>query len=383
MQYAIQAKKIITATAELTDKVIVIKEGKINQLCDQLPPDCEHIVIKQGYVCAGFIDVHIHGRAGADVMDDDPKAIETIAQALPQTGVTGWIGTTVSAPLDYIYAAMARMKNYINNPQNGAELLGSFMEGPYFTEPHRGSHPTQYLCPPTIEQLEQLTQAAGDSLLRVAIAPEIENANEAIDWLVNKGIKVVIAHTNASYEQVQQAAQRGADSAAHLFNGMSALHHRTPNCCGAVLYNQQILAEIIADGIHVHPAILNLAYRIKSYKKMVLITDCMRAGGLPDGEYTLGIQTVRVTDGQAKTFDGSLAGSTCSLDQALRNMVFKAGVPTWEAIQMMTSVPAKYLGLSHRIGDLAQGLDANIVVLNDDLQVKGTMVKGKWLYNQI
>lgn len=382
MRYAIQAKKIITATAELNDKVLVIEQGKISQICDQLPPDCEHIIIKQGYVSAGFIDVHIHGRAGADVMDDDPNAIATIAKALPQTGVTGWVGTTVSAPLDYIYASMQRMKAYIDAPQQGAELLGSFMEGPYFTEPHRGSHPTKYLLSPTIEQLEQLVQAAGGTLLRVAIAPEIDNAHQAIDWLVARGIKVVVAHTNASYEQVTEACRRGADSAAHLFNGMSALHHREPGCCGATLY-QDMLAEIIADGIHVHPVVLNLAYRMKSYKKIMLITDCMRAGGLPDGEYTLGIQTVRVANGQARTFDGSLAGSTCSLDQALRNMVFKANVPVWEAVQMMTYVPAKYLGLDQRIGHIAEGLTANLTVLDDDLQVKATMINGQWLYNQL
>ncbi|TCJ95866.1 N-acetylgalactosamine-6-phosphate deacetylase [Volucribacter psittacicida] len=382
MRYAIQAKKIITATAELNDKVLVIEQGKISQICDQLPPDCEHIIIKQGYVSAGFIDVHIHGRAGADVMDDDPNAIATIAKTLPQTGVTGWVGTTVSAPLNYIYASMQRMKAYIDAPQQGAELLGSFMEGPYFTERHRGSHPTKYLLSPTIEQLEQLVQAAGGTLLRVAIAPEIDNAHQAIDWLVARGIKVVVAHTNASYEQVAEACRRGADSAAHLFNGMSALHHREPGCCGATLYHD-MLAEIIADGIHVHPVVLNLAYRMKSYKKIMLITDCMRAGGLPDGEYTLGIQTVRVSNGQARTFDGSLAGSTCSLDQALRNMVFKANVPVWEAVQMMTYVPAKYLGLDQRIGHIAEGLTANLTVLDDDLQVKATMINGQWLYNQL
>lgn len=387
MPYAIGAKRILTASGQLKDKVIVIQDGKISQICDKPPSDYPHIMIEQGYVCAGFIDVHIHGRAGADVMDASTQALTKIAQALVQTGVTGWVGTTVSAPLEYIYKAMATINAY-RQQQNattplGAELLGGFMEGPYFTEKYRGSHPTQYLCPPTIEQLQQLLAVAGDSLLRVAIAPEIDNAEKAITWLVKQGIKAVIAHTDASYEQVQQAAKLGADCAAHLFNGMSALHHRNPNCCGAVLYNQEILAEIIADGIHVHPAVLNIAYRLKGYQKMLLITDCMRAGGLADGEYTLGIQKVQVSQGQARTADGSLAGSTCSLDQALRNMVFQANVPIWEAVQMMTAIPAQYLGLSQRIGDIATGLEANLVVLDEQLKVNATMIKGQWVYNQM
>lgn len=233
--------------------------------------------------------------------------------------------------------------------------------------------------PPTIPQLEELLQISDRTLLRVAIAPEIENAEPAIKWLVENGVKVSVAHTNAIFEQVTKAYYLGADCGVHLFNGMSALHHREPSCTGAVLYHD-MLAEIIADGIHVHPAVLNLAYKLKTYRRMVLITDCMRAGGLPDGEYTLGVQTVRVENGQARTFDGSLAGSTCSLDQALRNMVFKADVPVWEAIQMVTTIPATYLGVADRIGDIAVGKEANFTLLNKELRVQATYIQGEQVY---
>lgn len=382
MRYAIQADTVITAAGAIK-KFVVIKNGIIEQLCDELPEDCECISFPDCYLSAGFIDVHIHGRAGADVMDQQTDTLDIIASALPKTGVTAWVGTTVSAPWDTIISSMVCMREYIKtNNQCGAELLGSFMEGPYFTERHRGSHPIQYLMPPTLEQLQELVEVADSTLLRVAIAPEIKGAEKAIKFLTEKGIKVAIAHTDATFEQVTAAYYLGADCGVHLFNGMSGLHHRKPGCCGAVLYHD-MFAEIIADGIHVHSAVLTLAYRLKHYQKMMLITDCMRAGGLADGEYTLGVQTVKVENGQAKTFDGSLAGSTCSLDQALRNMVYQANVPIWEAIQMITSVPAQYLRLNHRIGDIKPGLDASFTILDKDLNVKATMVKGKWVYRSV
>lgn len=195
----------------------------------------------------------------------------------------------------------------------------------------------KYLKAPTISELETLLESAGDSLLRVAVAPEAQGSIEAIDWLVNRGIKPSVAHTAATYEQTSDAFLHGADCGVHLYNGMTGLHHREPGCCGAVLYHD-VLAELIADGIHVHPVMMQLAYRMKGYQQLALITDCMRAG-LPDGDYTLGAQTVSVTQGQAKTADGSLAGSTCSLDSALRNMVQLAHVPEWEAVQMATAIP--------------------------------------------
>lgn len=380
MRYAIYAGKVITSSAELLNKYVVVNQDKIESILDDVPTDCDIHYYPDSYLSAGFIDVHIHGRGGADVMDEDNNALATIAQALPSTGVTGWVGTTVSAPWVNIISSMRRMRDYIQTgQQQGAELLGSFMEGPYFTERHRGSHPTQYLMPPTIAQLEELLTVSDRTLLRVAIAPEIDNAEEAIKWLVAHGVKVSSAHTNATFEQVSKAYYLGADCGVHLFNGMSALHHREPGCTGAVLYHD-MLAEIIADGVHVHPVVLKLAYQLKTYKRMVLITDCMRAGGLPDGEYTLGVQTVRVEDGQAKTFDGSLAGSTCSLDQALRNMVFKADVPAWEALQMVTTIPAHYLGVIDRLGDIAVGKQANLTLLDSQLNVQATIIKGEKVF---
>lgn len=380
MRFALVADEIYTPNGIELNQVVIIDDGKIAEITTTLPTDCEVIYLPGQSLMPGFVDIHIHGRHGHDVMDATDAAYDGIAAALPATGVVAWVGTTVTAAWDDIITSLSAMRSYIAAGQNqGAELLGSFLEGPYFTERHRGSHPIALLKSPEQSELEQLKQVAGDSLLRVAIAPEADDAMASIKWLKENNIKTSVAHTNANFAQVTEAFELGADCGVHLFNGMSGLHHREPGCCGAVLYHD-MLAELIADGIHVNPVMMQLAYRMKGYQQIALITDCMRAGGLSDGEYQLGAQMIQVTDGEARTADGSLAGSTCSLDQALRNMVFATQVPAWEAVQMATSVPAQYLGLADRLGSIAVGMDASLTVMNKELQVQGTLIKGEWAF---
>ncbi|MGO2509872.1 MAG: N-acetylglucosamine-6-phosphate deacetylase [Vibrio hibernica] len=380
MRYALRSDRVFTPLGIESDLYVVINNGKIEALTPEKPSNCDITLLPGLSIMPGFIDIHIHGRHGADVMDSTDEALQHIADALPQTGVTGWVGTTVTAPWKDILQSLQKIRHFVEQRQtHGAELLGSFLEGPYFTEAHRGSHPPAYLKSPTISELEELYQAAGKSMIRAAVAPEASGAMEAITWLIDHQIKVSVAHTNATFEEVTEAYQRGADCGVHLFNGMSGLHHREPGCCGAVLYHD-MLAEIIADGIHVNPVVMQLAYRMKGYQKMALITDCMRAGGLDDGEYQLGAQTITVTNGEARSSCGSLAGSTCSLDQALRNMVFESQVPEWEAVQMASFVPATYLDIADRVGSIAIGMEANMTIMNEALEVQGTLVRGDWAY---
>ncbi|MDX2321968.1 MAG: N-acetylglucosamine-6-phosphate deacetylase [Moritella sp.] len=380
MRFALVADEVYTPNGIELNQVVVVEDGKIAEITTTVPTDCEVINLAGQTLMPGFVDIHIHGRHGHDVMDATDAALDGIAQALPATGVTAWVGTTVTAPWQDIITSLTKMRSYIEVGQDqGAELLGSFLEGPYFTERHRGSHPSRLLKSPEDGELEQLKAVAGESLLRVAIAPEADDAMASIKWLTDNNIKTSVAHTNANFAQVTEAFELGADCGVHLFNGMSGLHHREPGCCGAVLYHD-MLAEIIADGIHVNPVMMQLAYRMKGYKNIALITDCMRAGGLEDGPYQLGAQIVNVKNGEARTEDGSLAGSTCSLDQAVRNMVFASGVPAWEAVQMASSVPANYLGLADRIGSIVVGMDASFTIMNKELQVQSTLIKGIWAY---
>lgn len=380
MRYALIADRVFTADGIEENIAVVVENGKIIAVTKDFPTDCELIKLDGLSLLPGFIDIHIHGRAGADVMDATPQALQQIANALPETGVVAWVGTTVTAAWQDIINALAAVRSYTDKKQEqGAQLLGSFLEGPYFTEPQRGSHPPAYLKSATISELEEIKAAAGDSLIRVAVAPEGPGGMEAIQWLTDHSIRTSVAHTDATFEQITEAFNLGADCGVHLFNGMSGLHHRKPGCCGAVLYHD-MLAELIADGVHVDPVMMQLTYRMKGYQNIALITDCMRAGGLADGDYQLGAQIITVTNGEARSPCGSLAGSTCSLDQALRNMIFKSHVPEWEAVQMASSVPAKYLGLEHRLGTIAVGLDASFTIMNNDLQVQATIINGHWEY---
>ncbi|WP_407083348.1 N-acetylglucosamine-6-phosphate deacetylase [Photobacterium leiognathi] len=378
MRFALHPQRIFTPTGIAYNQYVIVNDGKIEAITETKPLDCDVTELEGQTLVPGFIDIHIHGRAGADVMDATPQALQTIADALPKNGVVAWVGTTVTAPWQDIINALQQVREFCQQPkQVGAKLLGSFLEGPYFTEAYRGSHPTQYLQAPSIAALAELKEVAGDSLIRVALAPEYQGSDEAIQWLTAEGIKTSIAHTSANFEQVTTAHQHGADCGVHLFNGMSGLHHREPGCAGAVLFHD-MLVELIADGIHVHPVMMQLAYRMKGYQQLALITDCMRAGGLSDGKYQLGAQMITVTNGEARTDDGSLAGSTCSLDQALRNMIMLAGVPEWEAVQMATSVPAKYLGIDDKLGFIKPGYNASFALLDLQFQIKATLIDGQW-----
>ncbi|KJF89336.1 N-acetylglucosamine-6-phosphate deacetylase [Photobacterium leiognathi] len=378
MRFALHPQRIFMPTGIAYNQYVIVNDGKIEAITETKPLDCDVTELEGQTLVPGFIDIHIHGRAGADVMDATPQALQTIADALPKTGVVAWVGTTVTAPWQDIINALQQVREFCQQPkQVGAKLLGSFLEGPYFTEAYRGSHPTQYLQAPSIAALAELKEVAGDSLIRVALAPEYQGSDEAIQWLTAEGIKTSIAHTSANFEQVTTAHQHGADCGVHLFNGMSGLHHREPGCAGAVMFHD-MLAELIADGIHVHPVMMQLAYRMKGYQQLALITDCMRAGGLSDGKYQLGAQMITVTNGEARTDDGSLAGSTCSLDQALRNMIMLVGVPEWEAVQMATSVPAKYVGIDDKLGFIKPGYNASFALLDPQFQIQATLIDGQW-----
>ncbi|UBX47570.1 N-acetylglucosamine-6-phosphate deacetylase [Providencia alcalifaciens] len=380
-QYAILADRIFTPDGILQQKYVRVSHGRVQQITDIAPENCSIVHLKGRSLLPGFVDIHIHGRAGSDVMDASLDGLQIIADDLVKTGVAAWVGTTVTAPMDDIKHALIQVRQFMAHQQtSGAQLLGSFLEGPYFTERHRGSHPVKYLKAPTVCELKSLQECAGGSLLRVAVAPEADGAIDAIDWLVQQNIKTSVAHTAADFAQTSEAFSHGADCGVHLYNGMTGLHHREPGCCGAVLYHD-VLAELIADGIHVHPVMMNLAYRMKGYQQVALITDCMRAGGLPDGEYALGAQMVQVTQGQARTADGSLAGSTCSLDAALRNMVKLAQVPEWEAVQMATAVPAEYLGIGQQYGYIREGAVASFAVVDDNFYLTDTFIRGEHVHS--
>ncbi|MET4696744.1 N-acetylglucosamine-6-phosphate deacetylase [Endozoicomonas lisbonensis] len=380
--YCLKARQVFTADGMKDNAYVHISNGHIESIGFELDPRYQLIDLGDRKLLPGLIDLHIHGQSGADAMDATPESLATIARDLPKNGVTGFLATTVTAPWEKILAALANIRECMGQDTNqkGAELLGSYLEGPFFTPKHKGAHPEQHFLSPSAQRIDELIEVAGDSLKVAALAPESEGAVTATERLKANHVRVALGHSDATFEQATACIDAGASIAVHLYNGMSGLHHREPGCVGAFLASDSVTTEMIADGVHVHPAALKLSWKCKGTDKSVLITDCMCAGGLPDGEYQLGELPVTVIDGVARTRCGSLAGSTLPMNKAIRNMVALAGVPEADAIKMATEVPAKLLGIDNRVGVIAPGREASLIVTDNDYNVELTLMKGQPIY---
>ncbi|WP_257325217.1 N-acetylglucosamine-6-phosphate deacetylase [Pseudoalteromonas rhizosphaerae] len=328
-------------------------------------------------IIPGLIDLHIHGREGCDVIDCKMSSIETISCSLAEHGVTGFLATTVTTDWQQTLNAMSVIGQAYTQQPSGAQLLGGYSEGLFFSEVHKGAHNQDYFLELSQSHLEAMINAAMGSLKVVALAPEKPGANALIEYLTAQGIRVMLGHCDANYEQTQSALEHGACGGVHVFNGMRGIHHRDPGCAGAVLMNDDALVEVIADGVHLHPTILKLIYKLKGPQKIALISDCINAGGLNDGEYKLGKMDVVVQQGVARTASGSLAGSTLTLEQAVKNMHQLGSVELREAINMASIVPAQFLNIASQVGSLAEGKHANFAILNSDFSIQATYVKGQ------
>ncbi|WP_339688775.1 N-acetylglucosamine-6-phosphate deacetylase [uncultured Pseudoalteromonas sp.] len=328
-------------------------------------------------IIPGLIDLHIHGREGCDVIDCKMSSIETISCSLAEHGVTGFLATTVTTDWQQTLNAMSVIGQAYTQQPSGAQVLGGYSEGLFFSEVHKGAHNQDYFLELSQSHLEAMINAATGSLKVVALAPEKPGANVLIEYLTAQGIRVMLGHCDANYEQTQSALEHGACGGVHVFNGMRGIHHRDPGCAGAVLMNDDALVEVIADGVHLHPTILKLIYKLKGPQKIALISDCINAGGLNDGEYKLGKMDVVVQQGVARTASGSLAGSTLTLEQAVKNMHQLGSVELREAINMASIVPAQFLNIASQVGSLAEGKHAYFAILNSDFSIQATYVKGQ------
>jgi len=330
-------------------------------------------------VVPGFIDVHTHGAFGKDTVDGTWDAIHTIGRFFAAHGVTSYLPTVGTFTPELI---MKAIDNVITCPQpeDGARHLGIHVEGPYLNVEHRGAQQKDLIRKPDAVEYQQWLDTGVVKL--ITIAPEIEKALEFIDLGVEKDVEFSIGHSGASYEQVVEAANHGLKQAAHLYNGMLGIHHRNPGTVGAILTDNRIFAQIITDGIHVHPAMVKLAVMAKGISRIILITDSIRGTGLCDGNYDYYGQKFTVKDGIARTPEGGLSGSTLMLDQAIKNMIKFTGMSLNEVLPMATLVPAEAMGWSERRGVLKPGADADVTILNDDLIVEKTFVLGKEVFSK-
>lgn len=326
------------------------------------------------YIVPGFIDVHVHGGGGFDTMDG-VEGIRGMAAFHAKHGTTSLLATTITNPWQNVILALKNVQNVMLEPSLGAEILGVHLEGP-FVSPHRLGAQPNFVVEPSVERVQEVLRF---NVIRVVtIAPEQPQALKACELFAKAGVRVSIGHTIASFDQVQTAIQtvenvNGFSSGTHLFNAMGGLEGRNPGIVGAILADPNVWAELILDGHHVHFSSFKTAFNAKP-ERLMLITDAMRAAGMPDGAYDLGGQMAHVANGTARLENGSLAGSLLTMDQAVRNAV-QAGLSLEIAIQLASSHPAKYLGLSKK-GRLEPGSDADIVVLDDRLEVQAVYAAG-------
>lgn len=326
----------------------------------------------------GFIDVHAHGAAGHEAMDATPDALQGMARYYAQHGTTAFLAATWTDSTERIHAALNAIGETMGPQPDGATLLGAYLEGPYLNPERCGAQSTQHIR--RAKREEALAFLDMGVIREVALAPEFEENHWLIEECVARGITVTAAHTAATYEQMRQAVALGLRQATHTFNAMTPLHHREPGTVGAVLSSPEIRAELIADNLHVHPAVMRILYAAKGPHGVILITDAMRGTGMPDGEYPIDERIVLVKDSAARLPDGTLAGSTLSMERALRNLIAATGQPL-EVVWPCSSLnAARALHLADRKGSIEVGKDADLVLLDAALEVRMTVAEGRIVY---
>ena len=358
-------------TFQLVQGDIEIQDGKILRVGKDLPRKEEDLAVDCGgeyTVVPGFVDVHIHGCAGADTCDGTRESLETMARFLLSHGVTSFCPTTMTTGRDVMEQALLAAKDVMEHPvEEGARVVGVNMEGPFISKERKGAQKEEDILAPDLELFRHFWEISGGLIRLVDIAPEqpggLEFAREA-----SKLCTVSIAHTTADYCQAKAAFDSGITHATHLFNAMSGLNHRAPGVVGAVLEDQRVRGELICDGFHIHPSVLRTAFQVLGDRALV-ISDSMRANGMPEGEpFDLGGQMVTVREGKATLEDGTLAGSVSNLHQEVKNLV-SFGIPFPQAVKAATLIPARAIGLDQEIGSIAPGKKADLVVLDQQLEI--------------
>lgn len=330
-------------------------------------------------VIPGLIDVHIHGVDGADVMDGTMEALDKMAAVLPKEGTTSFLATTMTQSQEAIEQALINVSEYIENQSssNKSEILGVHLEGPFINKQMAGAQPVQHIINPQVSLFKKWQELSKGHIKLVTLAPEIDGGKELVRYLKETGVIASIGHSKSTYEEVSNAIDAGVTHATHLFNQMSGLHHREPGVVGAVFLREELKAELISDGVHVKPEVVKLAYKMVGSERLILITDSMRAKCLKNGTYDLGGQDVTVQDGKAVLSDGTLAGSILKLGEALKNMMAFTGCTLSDVVQMGSANPAKQLNVFDRKGSIAVGKDADLVVLDQNYDVRVTICKGR------
>jgi len=378
---------VITAHEILFNAAVLIRNGRIEKICrDNKIMDQARIIDARGqYVSPGFIDIHVHGGAGHDFMDGDKEGFMEISRLHARHGTTAMVPTSLTSEKEQLIALLKIYEAAVQDNTEGATFLGLHLEGPYFAMNQRGAQDPRYIRDPDPEEYEEILEHA-HLIARWSAAPERKGALAFGRRLREKGVLAALAHTDAVYEEVLAAVEAGYSLSTHLYSGMSGVSRKNAFRFAGVIESSLLLdeldVEIIADGVHLPAPLLKLIYKVKGPEKIALITDAMRGAGMPEGESILGHKDnglrVIIEDDVAKLPDrSSFAGSVATADRLVRNMVKMADVPLLEAVKMMSRTPARIMGIQNKKGAILQGMDADLVLFDKDIQVSLTMVQGK------
>ncbi|MEC0309767.1 N-acetylglucosamine-6-phosphate deacetylase [Paenibacillus lautus] len=378
--------QVLTPNGISEDGVLAIQGEGISYAGDAsgLPADLKQAateVIHQpdGYIIPGFVDIHVHGGNGEDFMDATKDVLDKITSFHSSQGTTAMLATTMTAPKAAIDHVLQEVNDYRKQDMPYTRLVGVHLEGPFISPKWPGAQNPEHIVHANIDWLEEWVSTYPDLVRQVTLAPEREGALEAIAWLNNHGIVAALGHTDATYEEVEAAVEAGLSHGVHTFNAMTGLHHRKPGVVGAMLSDDRLSCEIIADGIHVHPAAIRILARMKQDGNLILITDAMSATGMADGEYTIGDLPVVVENGIAtlKSNRDSLAGSTLTMIKGFQLLVREVGLSIEQASRVGSINPATKIGIADLTGSLEAGKLADVLLLSSDLELQGVWIQGQ------
>lgn len=379
--YYIRASRFFLPNGIENEGYLAINEGKFGAYSKELPDGNAPILDYSGkWIAPGLVDTHIHGFMGHDVMDNDFEGIKEMSKGLLSCGVTSFLPTTLTSDIETLNQVSQTIGDHYQEVK-GAKIRGIFFEGPFFTEEHKGAQNPKFFHDPNLEVFHHWQKLSKGLIKKIAIAPERKGAIEFTKEVTKEGVAVALAHSSATYEQTKSAVLSGASIFVHTYNGMSGLNHREPGMVGAAMTTKGTVAELICDGHHVHPVAAEIVIKTKTFNNVALVTDCMRAGGMPEGEYTLGEFPVEVKNGAARLKEnGSLAGSVLTLFDAVKNICDWDIATIEEAIRMASIVPAKSCHIENDCGSLEAGHDADFLVIDPSLNLLETYLDGRSVY---
>jgi len=361
---------------------ILVEDGIIVEIGDvDIGAGCDLLDADGRIVAPGFIDVHIQGAGGADVLDGTEGALKAISQTCARYGATSFLATTVYR-VDGGNGHLELVAEHTGRDLGGASLLGIHLEGPFIAANKKGMIQPDCICGPSMKVLGEILDITGGKLAMMTVAPELEGGLEIIRRLAGSNIVASFAHSGANYEQTLAGITAGISHATHFFNAMTGIHHRSPGPLVAIFENENITAQLIADGVHIHPSVLKLTFEILGPERIVLITDGMQAMGLPDGQYIYNGVEYESKNGAARYKDGTLIGTALGLSELVKRLISFTGCGLDVAVRMVTENPAKVLGLADRKGSIAVGKDADLVLLDEEFSVQSTIVGGKIVFEK-